>query len=172
MRSTTFFCVPSRRMASYTASAALLIARNAESGYSTRRTPTDASSCAVNSGVLPNSVMFASTGTCTADGELPVFVERGQRLGEDHVRAGLDVLRGASTAACWPFHRVRIGARHDDERIVRAAIDRGLDAIDHLVGGHQLLAGPMAAALGRDLIFEVHAAGAGLDELRCRCARC
>ena len=66
MRSTTLCCVPSRADASYTSSAALLIARNADSGYSTSRTPASRSSSTVNSGVLPNSVMFASTGTLHA----------------------------------------------------------------------------------------------------------
>ncbi len=51
---------------------------------------------------------------------------------------------------------------------IGAAVDRGLDAIDHLLGRHELLAGPMAAALRRDLIFEMHARRAGLDELTAR----
>ena len=66
MLSTTFFWWPSRRIASYTVSAALFIARNADSGYSWIATPTEASSSRVNSGVLPNSVMLANTGTFTA----------------------------------------------------------------------------------------------------------
>ena len=41
------------------------------------------------------------------------------------------------------------------------AIHRRLDAVAHLAGAHQLLARPMAAALGRDLVFEVHARRAG-----------
>jgi hypothetical protein len=60
---------------------------------------------------------------------------------------------------------VRIGARHDDELRIGAPVDRGLDAIGHLRRGHQRLARPVAAALGRHLILEMHAGGAGADEL-------
>ncbi len=42
------------------------MARNADSGYRTIATPAEASSSRVNSGVWPNSVMLASTGTFTA----------------------------------------------------------------------------------------------------------
>ena len=66
MLSITFFWWPSRRIAVYTASAALLAARNADSGYSWIATPAEASSARENSGVAPNSVMLASTGTLTA----------------------------------------------------------------------------------------------------------
>ena len=50
----------------YTFSAALLAARNADSGNSWMATPAEASSSRLNSGVAPNSVMLASTGTFTA----------------------------------------------------------------------------------------------------------
>ena len=45
-----------------------------------------------------------------------------------------------SIAGVDAFHRDRIGARHDHEVRVGARIDRGLDAIDHLVLRHDLLA--------------------------------
>ncbi len=63
MSSTTAFCVPSFLIVSYTFNAAFDIARKALSGYSVIATPTSASSVVVNSGVLPNSVRLASTGT-------------------------------------------------------------------------------------------------------------
>ena len=53
------------------------------------------------------------------------------------------------------FDRVRIGARHDHELVVGAAIDRGLDPVDHLVGRDECLARTMAAALGLHLVFDV-----------------
>ena len=49
-----------------TVMAALLMARNADSGYSTRLTPASESSSTVKYGVRPNSVRLASTGTSTA----------------------------------------------------------------------------------------------------------
>jgi hypothetical protein len=39
----------------------------------------------------------------------------------------------------------------------------GLDAIGHLFGRDQFLAGPMAAALGAYLVLDVHGGRAGLD---------
>ena len=99
--------------------------------------------------------MFASTGTRTARGELAVLVERRERLGEDHVGAGLDVALRALDRRLLAFDRVRVGARHDDELAVGAAVDGGLDAVDHLVGGDELLARPVAAALGLHLVFDV-----------------
>ena len=48
--------------------------------------------------------------------------------------------------------------------IIGARIDGRLDAIDHLLLRHHFLAGPMAAALGLHLVFDVQSRGAGLDE--------
>ena len=79
--------------------------------------------------------------------------------------AGFDVALRALDRGVWPFDRVRVGARHDHERIVGAAVDGGLDAIDHLVGADQRLAGTMTAALGLHLVLEVQAGGAGADQL-------
>ena len=76
-----------------------------------------------------------------------------------------------SIAALDAFHRDGIGARHDHEVVVVARVDRRLDAVDHLVLRHDRLAGPMAAALRRDLVFDVHRAGAGLDQSSAPCAR-
>ena len=50
---------------------------------------------------------------------------------------------------------MRIGARHDDELVVDAAVGGGLQPVTHLAGLDQRLAGTMAAALDRDLVFEV-----------------
>ena len=148
------------RIALYTASAAWLIARNADSGYSTKRTPAAPSSATVNSGVLPNSVMLASTGTRDRVGELAVFVQRRQRFGEDHVGAGLDIGRGALDRRRLALHRVRVGARHDDESLSRAPIDGGLDAIDHLVRAAPAPCPGDGRTLGLHLVFEVHTARA------------
>ena len=47
---------------------------------------------------------------------------------------------------------------------VRPGVDRGLDPVDHLAPRHELLFRPVAAALRADLVFDVHCAGAGLDQ--------
>ena len=120
----------------------------------------------MKSGVLPNSVMLASTGTFTALGELAVLVERGERLGEDHVGAGFDVTLRALDRGLLALDGVRVGARHDHELRVGAAIHRGLDAVDHLVGGDQCLAGAVAAALRLHLVLEVAAGRARADQVR------
>ena len=44
-------------------------------------------------------------------------------------------------------------------------IHRGLDAVAHLLRRHQFLAGTVAAALGLHLVLDVHAGGAGADQL-------
>ena len=67
----------------------------------------------MKSGVLPNSVMLASTGTRDRLGELAVLVERRERLGEDHVGAGLDVTLRALDRGLLALDGVRVGARHD-----------------------------------------------------------
>ena len=97
--------------------------------------------------------------------ELAVLVERRERFGEDHVGAGRDVALGALDRGGLPFDGVRVGARHDDEGIVAAAVDGGLDAIGHLVRADQRLAGTVTAALGLHLVFQVHAAGTGTAQL-------
>ena len=69
MVSTTFFWVPSSRMAWYTRSAAWFMARNADSGYRIMPAPASRSSSRVNSGVAPNSVMLASSGVSPSPSE-------------------------------------------------------------------------------------------------------
>ena len=59
----------------------------------------------------------------------------------------------------------RVGARHDDKLRVGTRIHGGLDAVRHLFGRHQFLAGPVAAALGAHLVLDVHGCRAGLDHL-------
>ena len=55
--------------------------------------------------------------------------------------------------------------RHDDEGLVGARVDRRLDAIAHLLGRDELLAGPVAAALRLNLVLQVAAGGAGPGHL-------
>ncbi len=40
-------------------------------------------------------------------------------------------------------------------------IHGGLDAVDHFLGGHEFFAGAVAAALGADLVFNMHGGCAG-----------
>ncbi len=117
----------------------------------------------VKSGVAPNSVMLASTGTLTAALNCFVLRQLGHGLREDHVRAGLDTGQGALDGGVHALDRERIGAGHDDE-IIGAGIHGGLDAVHHLGLGDDRLAGAMTAALGRDLILDMTAGGAGTDQ--------
>ena len=60
------------------------------------------------------------------------------------------------------MHGLGVGAGNDEELIVGARIDRGLDAVDHLGGRHGGLARPVATALKSHLVFNVHGRGAVL----------
>ena len=66
-------------------------------------------------------------------------------------------------AASQAFAGEGVGAGHEDELVVGAGVDGGLDAVDHLFGWNEFFAGAVAAALGADLVFDVHGGGAGLD---------
>ena len=85
------------------------------------------------------------------------------RLGKDHVGARSDVGAGAVAGGSQAFARQRVGPGHDHERAIAARVDRGLYAVDHLLLRHQLLARAMAAALGADLVLDVHPGGTRLD---------
>ncbi len=95
--------------------------------------------------------------------ELLVHRQFGDRFREDHVGAGFDAGHRALDRRVQPFHRQRIGARHDDEVVIGAGIDRGLDAVDHFLLADDFLARTMAAALGADLVFDVDGGRAELD---------
>ncbi len=109
--------------------------------------------------------MFASTGTFTALGEFGVLLQRGHRLGKDHVGTGFDAGLGALDGGLHAFHRQRIGARHDDETRVAARIHRGLDAVHHLALADDGLVGAVAAALLHHLVLDVEAGCTGLRDL-------
>ena len=89
----------------------------------------------------------------------------GHRFGEDHVGAGCHVgLRALDGTASPSLASASVRAMMTNCGSVRASTG-GLDAIDHLFSRHQFLAGPMAAALGAHLVFDVHRSRAGLDHL-------
>ena len=112
----------------------------------------------MNSGVLPEFGDVGEHRHATGAGELAVFIEGRQRLSEDHVGAGRDILLRALQRCTLTLDGVRVGARHHDEVRVAARVHGGLDAVGHLVGGDERLAGPMTAALALHLVLEVHAA--------------
>jgi hypothetical protein len=60
---------------------------------------------------------------------------------------------------------VRIGPCHDHELLVGASVGRRLDAVAHLGALDECLAGPVAATLHGDLVFEMTGARAGGDQL-------
>ena len=68
-----------------------------------------------------------------------------------------------SIAAANPSTGQRIGPRHDHKLLIGARIHGGLDAVDHLLGGHQFFARPVPAAFGAHLVFDMHRRRARLD---------
>ena len=119
----------------------------------------------MNSGVLPELRDVGEHRNLERARELAIFVERRERLGEDHVGARLDVGGGALDRGLLSLDGMRVGARHDDETGVAARIHGGADAVGHFRRRHEFLARPMAAALGLHLVLEVHARRARADEL-------
>src|SRR5581483_11944679 len=98
-------------------------------------------------------------------GELLVLIQCLQRFGKYHVCAGFDVSGSSIDRGLLAFHRMCVGACHDDEVAIRAPIHGSLDPIDHFFRGYQGLAWPMATPLGGYLIFQMHASSTGLDEI-------
>ena len=96
--------------------------------------------------------------------EAPVHRQLGHRFGKNHVGAGFDAGAGAVDRRVHALDGECIRARHDHEIRVAAGIDRRLDAIDHLLFGNQFLVRTVAAALGADLVLDVHRGGAELDQ--------
>ena len=47
------------------------------------------------------------------------------------VGPGGDVAARRSDGGVYAFNRVRVGASHDDKRLIRAGVDGGLEAIAH-----------------------------------------
>ena len=91
-----------------------------------------------------------------------VLFQLAHGLGKDHVGAGLDAGHCALDRRLLSFDGQRVGARHDDEIVAGARIHRHLDPIDHFLFRDNRLARPMAAALGLDLILDVHPGRTGL----------
>jgi len=54
------------------------------------------------------------------------------------------------------------------EGVVGSAVDGRLDAVRHFPGRHQRFPGSMTAALGLDLILQVHPGRTGLDQVLAR----
>ena len=99
--------------------------------------------------------------------EFCVHCQIGHGFWENHVSAGFDAGDGTSDRCVQPFDRQRIGAGHDDELRVGPGVDGGLDAVDHFAATDDFLVRPMAAALGADLILDMHAGSAHLDHRSC-----
>ena len=77
--------------------------------------PTLPSSFVVNSGVWPNSVMFASTGTSTVETTRWYIDQVGHRLGKNRVGARFDEGRHALQHGVETVDGERVGPRHYDE---------------------------------------------------------
>ena len=140
----------------------MLAARNADNGYSASLTPTEASSSVVNSGVAPNSVMLASTGTPTASTNSGT-VELIHGFRENHVGAGLDAGLGAIDSRSMPSTASASVRAMMTKAVVGARIDRGLDAVDHFLLADDGLVGTMTAALLHHLVLDMHAGDVGAN---------
>ena len=91
------------------------------------------------------------------------LVQLGGRLGrldEDHVGAGLAVELGALKRRLEPEHLAGVGAGDDEQRVVGAGVEGGVQLGHHLGRRDDLLAGEVAAALGEGLILELNRVGA------------
>ena len=93
----------------------------------------------MKSGVVPNSVMLARMGTLVRSAKARYWAKLGDGFGEDHVGAGFDAGGSAVEGGVEAFGGEGVGAGHDDEGGVGAGVDGGLDAVDHLFGGDDLL---------------------------------
>ena len=123
----------------------------------------DAARRSVNSGVWPNSVMFASTGTPTA-WRKRLYIARSVIASGKIMSAPASTYATArSIAASMPSTASASVRAMTTNDAIGARVDRRLDAVDHLVARDDFLARAVAAALGADLVFHVHGAGAGLD---------
>jgi hypothetical protein len=70
----------------------------------------------------------------------------------------------ARSMADWKaLHRQSVGAGHDD-KVIPGRVRRRLDPVHHLRLGDDGLAGPVAAALGLDLVLDVAAGGASAHQ--------
>src|SRR5699024_3323559 len=86
-------------------------------------------------------------------------------LGEDQVRSGVGIGLRPVDRRVEALAGTGIGAGADDEVLVAAALDGGLDALGHLGGGDDLFAVEVTAALRVDLVLEVESRDAGVLEL-------
>ena len=87
---------------------------------------------------------------------------RQQRVGIHHVGAGLGIHIEAADCLIDAVRTRGIGTRHDDEIIVAARIDRGLDLLHHFLSGDTRLAGHVTAAFGPHLVLDHQRRHAGL----------
>ena len=78
-----------------------------------------------------------------------------QCLGEDRVRAGLDIGGRAGDGGIQAFDVFCIGARHDEKILVPTRVDRGIYFLHHRVPADQQLIVEMTAALGQYLILDM-----------------
>src|SRR5690606_24145116 len=88
-------------------------------------------------------------------GESPVFVEAAKRLGENHVGSCIHVLASPVDGGRQTFDGMGVGSRHDHERWILSCVDGGLEAVAHLLGADERLAGSVSAAFGGDLVFQM-----------------
>ena len=135
----------------------------------TRATPMAASAgIGISSVFTPvtASIRFTETQAADiADGALDIRA-RGDAIQEHHVGAGIEIEVGAEDGLPQAQYGEGIGAGIDDDvgAQARPRIHHGPNLAGHLFGGNHLLAFHVAAALGEDLVFDVHAGDAHFDQ--------
>ncbi len=124
-----------------------------------------------SSGLLPNSVMFASKGAFTSLAKIANSSGVLQCFGKNRVRACFEIAPRTFHGAIEIFHCSRIRPCNDHEIVVAARGHRRFDSPRHLVNIDQRFTGKMSAALRKFLIFNVTAGQAWLFPVREWCAR-
>src|ERR1039458_8784548 len=121
--------------------------------------PRSESCFAVSNLLLPNSVMFASSGTLMA---LRNFSKSPSSASASGKIASAP--QGRPKVAVQAFGSPRVRPRHDEKSIVAARTDGGANFFRHRLCRHERFAVEMAAAFGIHLIFQMTAAKSGVFE--------
>src|SRR3546814_6446358 len=95
-------------------------------------------------------------------GEALVSIQIVGCLGENGIGAGIDARYGAFQRGIDAVNGNGVCTGNDEKVGIRAGIDGGLDAVRHFTRRDDFLAGPVAAALGANLVFNVAGGGAEL----------
>jgi hypothetical protein len=88
----------------------------------------------------------------------------GRGLHEDQIGAGLPVEPAPGDGLVQAVDRQGVGARHDHQIRVPSGVQGRLELLQEVPGRHYVLAGHVAAALGKDLVLNEQPGDPGLLE--------